>query len=81
MTKFLAAAISVVTAPIFFIAPAIAQFADQGTGPFTASGSTNAYVITVPNATTYNDLLGVLIKLIPNAANTGSIGPLSGSFK
>lgn len=49
-----------------------AQFADQATYAGTASGSTNAYLITVPNATQYSDLLGVLIKWYPNAANTGS---------
>lgn len=71
MRRFAAAIFASIILAVCVAFPAQAQW-DQSTGPFTASGSTNAYVITVPNATQYSDLTGVLIKWVPNAANTGS---------
>jgi hypothetical protein len=59
---------------LFFaaIVPASAQFADQATFAGTGAGTANAQTITVPNATSYADLYGVLIKFIPGATNSGS---------
>ena len=53
--------------------PARAQFADQATYAGAAGGSANAQTITVPNASTYTDLQGVLIKFLPVATNTGAV--------
>ena len=51
------------------LAPAAAQFADQATWAGTGAGSANAQTITVANASSYSDLLGVLIKFVPGATN------------
>ena len=67
--------------------PAAAQFADQMTYAGTGAGSANAQTITINNATTYADLLGVVIKYVPGATNngdatlqvSGNAGALSGS--
>lgn len=84
MTKKIAAALSLV---FFWITVAAAQFADQATYVGTSSGAANAPAIVVPNATKLSDLQGVLIKFLPNNANTGATsigisgnaGSLSGS--
>jgi hypothetical protein len=52
------------------VVPAAAQF-DQASYAGTGTG-TNAQAITLPNATQYSDLLGVLIKYIPGGTNTGA---------
>jgi hypothetical protein len=67
------------------VVPAAAQF-DQASYAGTGAGSANAQTITLPNATQYTDLLGVLVKYIPGATNTaaatlavsGNGGALSG---
>lgn len=54
------------------LAPARAQFADQATYAGTGAGSANAQTITISNATSYADLVGVLVKFIPGATNTAA---------
>lgn len=53
-------------------APTLAQFADQATFAGTGAGTANAQTITLPNASTYADLVGVLIKFVPGATNTAA---------
>jgi len=53
------------------VVPAAAQF-DQASYAGTGAGSANAQTITLPNATQYSDLLGVLVKYIPGATNTAA---------
>src|SRR4051812_6015238 len=54
------------------LSPARAQFADQGTYAGTGAGSANAQTLTLANASSYNDLLGVIIKYIPGTSNTSA---------
>lgn len=51
--------------------PAHAQFAEQATYAGASTGSLNAYAITIPNAASAADLLGVQLKFIPNFSNDG----------
>jgi len=53
-------------------APARAQFSDQVTWGGTAGGSANAQTVTINTASTYADLLGVVIKYTASATNTGA---------
>jgi hypothetical protein len=71
---FLAAALALSVASVCCSAsPALAQFYGQATDAGTGAGSSNAQTITVPNATSYSDLIGVLVKLIPGATNSGDM--------
>lgn len=69
--RIAAAAFAAVVAVFLAAAPAIAQFADQATYGGTGAGTANAQTVNIPNATQNADLLGVLIKYIPNVTNTG----------
>ena len=71
----LAAALAVVTA-----LPAAAQFADQATWAGTGAGSANAQTMTLPNATSLADLVGVIVKYVPNVGNTGDATLTVNSF-
>jgi hypothetical protein len=51
---------------------AVAQFADQATYAGTGAGTANAQTVTLPNATSLTDLLGVIVKYVPGATNTGA---------
>ena len=53
-------------------APAAAQFAVQATYAGAGAGTANAQTLTLPNASTYADLLGVIVKYVPAATNTGA---------
>lgn len=67
------------------VAPAAAQFATQATYGVGA-GTANAQTVTIPNASSYADLLGVPLQIVPGATNTtaatltvsGNSGALSG---
>lgn len=50
-----------------------AQFADQGTWAGAAGGTANALVVTLQNVGTLNDIVGVPIRFIPAANNTGPV--------
>ncbi len=52
--------------------PASAQFAEQASWAGTGAGSANAQTLTLPNALTLADILGVNIKWIPSNGNTGA---------
>jgi microcystin-dependent protein len=52
--------------------PSYAQLSASGTWGGTATGSANAAVITIPNVGQFSDLLGVPLRFIPSAANTGA---------
>lgn len=54
------------------LSPARAQFADQATDAGTGAGTANAQTITLANVSSYNDLVGVLVKFIPGATNSGA---------
>ena len=54
------------------VAPSLAQFASQATYAGTSGGSANAQTITVANASSYADLLGVPVRFLPGASNTGA---------
>lgn len=54
------------------VVPAAAQFADQSTYVASTGGSANAQTITLPNANSLNDLLGVTIRFKPSFTNTGA---------
>jgi hypothetical protein len=49
-----------------------AQFADQATYAGTGAGIASAQTLTLSNVSTLNDLLGVIIKYVPNVNNTGA---------
>lgn len=49
-----------------------AQFADQATFAGTGAGSANVQTITLPNASSLGDIVGVLVKYIPGASNTSA---------
>lgn len=51
--------------------PAKAQFADQATYAG-VGGGTNAQTLTLANASSYADLLGVIVKYVPGGANNGA---------
>lgn len=53
-------------------APAAAQFADQATYAGTGAGAANAQTVTLANASSYADLVGVALKYTPGATNTGA---------
>lgn len=57
---------------LFAALPAVAQFADQATYAGAGGGTANAQTLTLANATSYADLLGVIVKYVPSATNTGS---------
>jgi hypothetical protein len=68
MNRFVAA----IAIAIALLVPARAQFADQATYIPTGAGTANAQTFTLPNASSYADMLGVLVKVIPNVSNTGA---------
>jgi len=51
---------------------AYAQFADQASFAGTGAGTANVQTATLPNATSLADLLGVIVKYVPNVNNTGA---------
>lgn len=51
--------------------PALAQFASQATYAGLSTGSANAQVVTIPNVSSFGDLLGVQFTWLPGATNTG----------
>lgn len=53
-------------------APAAAQFADQATYAGAGGGTANAQTLTLANASAYADLVGVIVKYVPSATNTGA---------
>lgn len=52
--------------------PASAQFFDQSTWLGGGAGSANSQTVLVPNATSYADVLGVLLKFQPSVSNTSA---------
>jgi len=54
------------------LAPAQAQFADQASYAGTGAGTANAQTITLNNVGAYTQIVGVLVKYVPGATNTGS---------
>jgi len=60
--------------------PASAQFADQATYAGNGAGTANAQTISLPNATSYSDLVGVIVKYVPGATNTGDATLTVNSF-
>lgn len=54
------------------VAPSRAQFADQATYAGAGGGTANAQTLTLPNASSYADLVGVAIKYTPGATNTST---------
>ena len=69
MIKRIVLAASLVLAAI---APAAAQFADQATYAGAGAGTANAQTLTLANASSYADLVGVIVKYTPGATNTGA---------
>ncbi len=53
------------------VAPAAAQFADQATYAGAGGGTANAQTLALANASSYADLVGVVVKYVPTATNTG----------
>jgi len=53
------------------IVPARAQFAAQQTWQATTTGSANAIVIAIPDVSSIADLVGVPVRFLPSATNTG----------
>ncbi len=51
--------------------PAHAQFSAQQTWQATTTGSANAVIVSVPNISSIADLVGVPIRFLPSATNTG----------
>lgn len=49
-----------------------AQFADQATFAGAGAGSANVQTITLPNASSLGDIVGVLVKYIPGVSNTSA---------
>ena len=66
LAMFLIAAV-----PCALLTPAAAQFDDQATFAGTGAGTANAQTITLANASSYADLVGVAVKYTPSATNTG----------
>lgn len=64
--------LSLLSLAVFDARPAQAQFADQATYATASGGTANAQTVTIPNATAYTDLVGVLIKYVPTVANTSA---------
>jgi len=52
--------------------PASAQFISQQTWQATTTGTANAIVIGIPNVSSIADLVGVPIRFLPSATNTGA---------
>ena len=52
--------------------PASAQFQDQSTYAGTGGGSANAQTVALANAASYADIVGVVVKYVPAATNTGA---------
>lgn len=55
-----------------FAGCANAQFADQATFAGAGGGTANSQTVTLPNVTSYADLVGVILKYVPSVSNTGS---------
>jgi hypothetical protein len=71
MMKVFRSAVLALALAAAWLTQARAQFPDQGTLVSGAAGTANAQTGTVTNASSYSDLSGVLLKLVPAASNTG----------
>lgn len=72
MRRFFASVVAtLVLAAALIGAPARAQFVDQQSYKVT-TGSANAYAIQLPNVSSMQQIVGVLIKFTPNFSNTGA---------
>ena len=67
----LSAFIALVGVTSIKVGPSIAQFASQATYAGVSGGSANSQTITIPNAVSYNDLVGVQFSFLPGFSNSG----------
>jgi hypothetical protein len=79
MKRFFALALAAALA-LAGLSPAAAQFADQATYAGAGAGTANAQTLTLPNATSLADLVGVIVKYVPNVGNTGDATLTVNSF-
>ena len=64
--------LAVLFAAALAASPVRAQFADQATWGGTGGGTANDQTVTIVNASSVNDIVGVIIKFTPSATNSGA---------